>query len=122
MKTSSRSVCKIRAVFAIAALFCGIKVLAADEPVVIPLWTNGAPGFEERRNEPERAQDYWIRNINNPSITVFLPPKEKANGAAVLIFPGGGFRELVYNAEGKDPALYLNSLGVTAFVLKYRLF
>ncbi|HYL98280.1 MAG TPA: alpha/beta hydrolase, partial [Blastocatellia bacterium] len=40
----------------------------------IPLWPNGAPGFEDRRNQPEIAKDYWIRNINKPSITVYLPP------------------------------------------------
>jgi acetyl esterase/lipase len=96
-------------------------LLAADEPKVIPLWANGAPGFESRRDEPELAKDYWVRNINNPTLTVFEPPKGKANGAAVLIFPGGGLRELVFNAEGVEPARYLNKLGVTAFVLKYRL-
>jgi acetyl esterase/lipase len=95
--------------------------LHAQEPQVIPLWEKGAPGFEDRRNEPEQAKDYWVRNIHNPSITVFLPPKEKANGAAVLICPGGGHRELVYKAEGVEPAQYLNNFGVTAFVLKYRL-
>ncbi len=63
-----------------------------------------------------------MKNINNPSLTVFLPPKEKANGAAVVICPGGGFRELVFSAEGVDPAKYFNNLGVAAFVLKYRLF
>jgi acetyl esterase/lipase len=95
--------------------------LAAGEPQQIPLWPGGAPGFEDRRNEPERAQDYWVRNIHNPSITVFLPPKEKANGTAVLICPGGGHRELVFNAEGIEPARYLTNLGIAAFVLKYRL-
>src|SRR5262245_26458646 len=104
-----------------ALLFFPAVVLAADEPQQIFLWPNGAPGFEDRRNEPERAQDYWVRNIHNPSITVFLPPKEKANGAAVLICAGGGFRELVYKAEGVEPAHYFNNLGVAAFVLKYRL-
>ena len=93
----------------------------ADEPQVIPLWEKGAPGFEERRNEPELAKDYWVRNIHNPSLTVFPAPADKANGAAVLIMPGGGHRELVYKSEGVEPAKYLNNLGVTCFVLKYRL-
>lgn len=85
----------------------------------IPLWENGAPGFENRKDEPEQAQDWWVRNIHNPSITAYFP--EKPNGMAVLICPGGGHENLVFNSEGKDAATYLNSIGVTAFVLKYRL-
>jgi acetyl esterase/lipase len=94
---------------------------ALPAPPVIPLWPAGAPGFESRRDEPEQARDWWVRHINNPSVTVYLPPKGKANGTAVVIAPGGGFRELVFNAEGKQPAEYLRNLGVTAFALKYRL-
>lgn len=90
-------------------------------PAEVPLWPAGAPGFESRRNEPVQAKDYWVKNIHNPSITVYLPPKDKATGAAVIICPGGGHRELVFNAEGRQPAEFLNSLGVAAFVLKYRL-
>lgn len=93
----------------------------AAEPQVISLWEKGAPGFEDRRNEPEQAKDYWVRNIHNPSITVFPAPKDKANGAAVLVIPGGGHRELVFKAEGVEAAEFFNNLGVTAFVLKYRL-
>src|SRR4029077_7109217 len=102
-------------------LLASALFLRAQEPQVIPLWEKGAPGFEDRRNEPEQAKDYWVRNIHNPSVTVFLPPKEKANGAAVLIFPGGGFRELVYNSEGVERARFFNNLGIAAIVLKYRL-
>ena len=92
-----------------------------DVPLEIPLWPNGAPGFENRKNEPVQARDWWMKNIHNPSVTVYPAPAEKANGTAVIICPGGGHRELVINAEGKEAAEYLNSLGVTAFVLKYRL-
>jgi acetyl esterase/lipase len=91
-------------------------------PAVIPLWANGAPGFEARRAEPEQHKDWWYKNIHNPSLTVFLPPPGKANGTAVVIAPGGGHRELVFDPEGVEPARYLASLGITAFALKYRLF
>jgi acetyl esterase/lipase len=94
---------------------------AQSDSLVIPLWKNGAPGFESRKNEPEEAKDYWVKNINNPSITVFFPPAEIANGTAVLICPGGGFRLLVFKSEGLDPAKFLNKLGITAIILKYRL-
>jgi acetyl esterase/lipase len=98
-----------------------LAALGAEGPQEVPLWTNGAPGFESRRDEPTVAKDYWVRNIHNPSITAFLPAREKATGAAVVICPGGGHRELVFNAEGVEAARYLNGIGVAAFVLKYRL-
>jgi dienelactone hydrolase len=91
------------------------------QPIVVPLWANGAPGSEDRRNETEVAQDWWVRNVHNPSISVFLPPPERASGVGVVIAPGGGYRELVFNGEGRDPAIFLNSIGVAAFALKYRL-
>lgn len=94
---------------------------ADDVPAVVPLWPNGAPGSEARRQEPELAQDYWVRNIHNPSLTIFSPAPEKANGGAVVIAPGGGHRLLVWSAEGLQAGQYFRSLGLTAFVLKYRL-
>ena len=103
------------------ALLLPLAAMAQSGPEVIHLWPNGAPGFESRKDIPEDAKDYWVRNVNNPSITVFLPPRDKANGCAVVVAPGGGFRELVFNAEGKQAAEFLNTLGVTAFALKYRL-
>src|SRR5690349_17209922 len=104
------------------AIFTAASAEQPAAPPVIPLWEKGAPGFESRRNEPEQHQDWWYKNIHNPSLTVFLPPKGKANGTAIIVAAGGGHRELVFNPEGVEPAQYLASLGVTAFALKYRLF
>ena len=104
------------------AVLIAAQSTAQDSNSVMRLWKNGAPGFENKRDEPEQAKDWWVNNINNPSLTVYLPPKETANGAAVVICPGGGFRNIVFNSEGRDAAKYLNSIGIAAFVLKYRLF
>ena len=94
---------------------------ADDSPAVISLWPAGAPGFEGRKDEPEKAKDWWVANVHNPSLTVFLPSTEKATGTAMVICPGGGHRELVFNAEGVDAAKYFSDLGYACFVLKYRL-
>jgi acetyl esterase/lipase len=104
------------------AVSCVARAQQPNPVQVIPLWEKGAPGFESRRNEPEQHQDWWYKNIHNPSLTVFLPPAGKANGTAVIVAAGGGHRELVFNPEGVEPAEYLASLGVTSFALKYRLF
>ncbi len=95
--------------------------LHAEDPLVIRLWEKGAPGFESLRDEPEVVKGTSVTHVNNPSITVFPAPKDKANGAAVLIVPGGGHRQLGFGGEGVEPAKLLNDLGVTCFVLKHRL-
>jgi len=91
----------------------------------IHLWPNGAPG-----SEGQTAAETWnpstdgfhrVTNIHNPSITVFLPPKDKANGAAFIVCPGGGHQYLVMDLEGSLVAKRLNEMGVAAFVLKSRL-
>ncbi|HZX57374.1 MAG TPA: alpha/beta hydrolase [Mucilaginibacter sp.] len=101
-------------------IICLLPSLAFAQ-TVIPLWEGGAPGFQKLKDIPEQAKDYWVKNINNPSLAVYLPPEGKANGSAVIVCPGGGHRLLVYNAEGVEPAKFLTDLGVTVFVLKYRL-
>ncbi len=108
--------------FLIITVFISLSSAAQDSLVILPLWPNGAPGFEDKKNEKEEAKDWWVKHIYNPTLTVFFPPKEKANGVAVVICPGGGFRTLVFNSEGAEAAHYFNNLGITAFVLKYRLF
>ncbi|SFE07040.1 Acetyl esterase/lipase [Chitinophaga sp. CF118] len=112
---------KLKYLLAILLLIPFFPVMAQDS-MVLHLWSNGAPGYEKLKDEPEIAKDYYVKNIHNPSIVVYLPPKEKATGAAVIICPGGGFNLLVYNSEGVAPARFLNSIGVAAIILKYRLF
>src|SRR5262245_41507069 len=85
--------------------------LAAGQPAnpVILLWEGKAP-----HAVGDSAAD-------KPSLTVFKAPAERANGAAVVICPGGGYGALADDHEGKQVAEFLNGLGVTAFVLKYRI-
>lgn len=98
-------------------------------PAAIPLWANGAPGSEARKDEPEQIS--WrqepdivfpvIFNIHHPSLTPFLPAQDKATGCAVVIAPGGGHMQHTIDREGYDLAKYLAERGIAAFVLKYRL-
>ena len=67
------------------------------------------------------VHDRHISRVHNPTLTVYLPPRDKATGAAVVICPGGGHRFLAIDHEGYDVAKYLNSIGVAGIVLKYRL-
>jgi acetyl esterase/lipase len=107
--------------FWIAALVMALVAPVANAQQRIPLYPNGAPRSEARRGEAEVAQDYWVKNIHDPSITVYRPDPAKANGTAVVIAPGGGHALLVITAEGEAPAKYYTDLGITAFVLRYRL-
>jgi endo-1,4-beta-xylanase len=102
-------------------------IFAADPPEVA-LWPNGAPGSEGKTAKEvvtDRGKDgvknRAVSSIHNPTLTVYLPAKDKANGAAVVICPGGGHRYLSIDNEGYDVAKWLSSSGVAAFVLKYRL-
>lgn len=110
-----------RAATIVAAVALSVTTHGQAAHERISLWPNGAPGSEARRLEPEQAKDYWVRNIHDPSLTVYLPPPGKASGAAVIVVPGGGHRELVFKAEGQDPAEFLSGLGLAAFALKHRL-
>ena len=86
-------------------MLTGIK--GQNAPIV--LWKEGAP------NAKGSAAD------DVPTITPFLAPKETATGAAILVLPGGGYQHLSDIKEGSDVAKWLNTLGISAFVLKYRL-
>lgn len=107
------------------ALLSTAGLFAVDRGEEIPLWANGAPGAG---NAPDVFQSSANSNlpsrftvVNHPSIYVFLPPKDKANGVAMVVAPGGGHSQLVIGKEGWDIADWLNKNGIAAFVLKYRL-
>ena len=89
------------------------------KPTMVNLWPQGAPGSGARRAEPEIAKDYWVRNVQNPSLTIFRPARQ--NGAAVIVIPGGAHKLIVWTTEGVNVGRALNRYGLTVFVLKYRL-
>jgi len=116
----------LRSPFRGLLIACGLlsslaRLSAADAPMVVHLWDNGAPGYESKKDEPEVAVQWGIAGIQNPSLTVFLPPADKATGAAAVILPGGGHRMLVVDMEGYALAKWLASKGIASFVVKYRL-
>jgi endo-1,4-beta-xylanase len=116
-------------ILSLFALTCGLlTAVRADDPPapVVPLWTNGAPGFENRKDfmetrDVQKSGEYKVTNVHNPYLTVFLPTKKKATGAAVILCPGGGHRELWVLHEGENVARWLADHGIAAFVLRYRL-
>jgi acetyl esterase/lipase len=91
--------------------------LAAE---VVPLWPEGVPGLLPGAG-PEVEVDARVSNVHHPSLTVYLAPEGTRNGTAVVVCPGGAYQRLAIDKEGTAVARWLNSLGVSAFVLKYRL-
>ncbi len=105
--------------------------LVAQRPTTLPLWPNGAPepfhtaGPERNTRTP---QDHpavgkpFIRltDVSNPTLTVYSPPTTRNTGAAVLVFPGGGYKMLAWDLEGTEVCSWLNSIGVTCVLVKYR--
>lgn len=94
---------------------------------MIRIWPGVAPG-SEGQTAPERWIEqnppdafHRVTDIHVPSLTIYLPPPDRATGAAVIIAPGGGHRYLVVDLEGELVAQKLNAMGVAAFVLRSRL-
>ncbi|NLX20935.1 MAG: alpha/beta hydrolase [Phycisphaerae bacterium] len=94
--------------FAVVLLVTFAGAGLAEEPRVEPLWPAGAPGAIG--DEP----------ADKPTLTIYLPPADKATGAAVVICPGGGYGGLAIDHEGVEVARWLNSIGVAGFILRYR--
>jgi acetyl esterase/lipase len=103
-------------------VFLMIKPCLAQNQL-IPLWEGDPPNYRETGEVTiwDTADIVRIRNVQKPDMAVFLPSKKNATGEAVVICPGGGYRILAYDWEGSDIARWLNSKGIAAFVLKYRL-
>ena len=102
----------------ILLMWCSV-VLAQQQ---IPLYTGEIPNSRKTFNKEDVSKDNTILSkVSEPALSIFLPPKEKANGAAVIICPGGGYSCLCIKREGYDIARAFNRQGIAAFVLKYRL-
>ena len=101
--------------------FIGISVASENlKPVVMDLWPDGAPG-DNGITEPEKESVCGVTNVSKPEIIVYLPPKDKATGSAVVVIPGGGYSEVCLVEEGHGIADLLIHKGIAAIVVKYRL-
>ncbi len=105
--------------------------LSAREPdVVVNVWPGKPPGAQIEGEEIDTTKPdgnkiagkrlIRLGNVSTPTISVFKAPKEKNTGAAVVICPGGGYHILAWDLEGTEVAEWLNTIGVTGIVLKYR--
>jgi acetyl esterase/lipase len=106
----------------------------ADKPLVVKLWPGKAPeetgkiGPEKTLLSPKLSRKQvevteptrMVTNVTRPTLTVYRPPRGKDTGTAVLICPGGGYWNLYWQLEGEEVAAWLNGLGVTGIILKYR--
>src|ERR1700733_9654 len=111
--------------FLLAVSICLSFGIASAQPARIKLWPKGAPGSEGNIT-PEAVRlnpdgEHIISNIQDPTILPYLPPAGTSTGAAIVVAPGGGHRELWMDHEGYAVAEWFSSHGVAAFVLKYRL-
>ena len=106
--------------------FCVSACLSAAEPLTLKLWPDGPPGVRVPKSDATEKliQSYGgpnpnrVTDVNDPTIAVYKP--EKPNGTSVIVAPGGGYMFLSYAHEGTMVCDWLNSLGVTAVLLKYR--
>jgi endo-1,4-beta-xylanase len=115
----------MKKVLLVVALLSAGAIARPEEPAVVVLWPEGAPG-SEGRSEAEKvrvtdAGDHVVSSVHRPSLTLYLPNAGAATGAAIVVMPGGGHRELWTDHEGHRVAAWLSAHGVAAFVLKYRL-
>jgi len=91
------------------------------EETVITIWPEGVPGLRADASVEKSNDRGGVGSIDHPTLTYYAAPAAKSTGTAVIICPGGGYGSLSIDKEGTEPARWFNSLGVAAFVLKYRL-
>ncbi|MGA0316260.1 MAG: alpha/beta hydrolase [Flavobacteriaceae bacterium] len=114
----------LKSCFLLAVFFTFYFTNAQEE---YPLWKKSIPGQIKSDEVKEYAtggtaeEILRVHQVTEPTLKAYFPSKELANGAAVVICPGGGYRILAIDHEGYQIAEWLNSLGIAAFVLKYRL-
>lgn len=106
-------------------LLISLSAFVNAQQKVIQLYNGAAPGSEnwtwdEKENNHNQFNMKVVYNISHPSLTVFLPDKSIANGTCVILCPGGAWHMIAIENEGYEVARWLNKMGVTAFVLKYR--
>ncbi len=120
--------------FLAIGLCVGLRAVAADDLRTVELWSGSVPdetgniGAEKFLMSPrlDRKQvevtepTKMVTNVTRPTLTIYRPAKDKDAGTAVLICPGGGYWNLYWQLEGEEVAAWLNSLGVTGMILKYR--
>ena len=119
----------LRQLFFLLLLSFAVVTAAAQTPQVVYLWPSGHPTLQGATEKevptpanPQPGQRIAsIVNVHNPSLIVHLAPANKATGAALVVAPGGGHRQLVIGSEGTDLVPWLNEMGVHVFILKYRL-
>ncbi len=112
------------------SFLCGLSVSAVADgpgPLTLDVWPGPAPGETgevgpEHFADPQPGQREVKRlaNVSHPTLTVFRPDPARNTGAAVVICPGGGYNILAWDLEGEEVAAWLNTIGVTGIVLKYR--
>jgi acetyl esterase/lipase len=106
-------------------LFCCLKALCAGAQTELPLYPGAVPNSiaadDAETTRMDAVVGKLVSRVSRPTLTVFEPPRGAASGRAVIICPGGGYGVLLINREGNDVARAFNKLGITAFVLKYRL-
>jgi acetyl esterase/lipase len=105
--------------------FLGMANSSLAQTTIIDLWDGKIPGAIPNKNYQQRVDsaDNWIKMkfVSRPTLAMYPTEKGKGNGTAVLICPGGGYGALAISHEGGEVATWLNKLGITAFVLHYRL-